>query len=392
MTDETTIIAENGMNNTDEVMAATSDSDTVDGVLVDAYFTSGDISYAPAPHFDDTPDKIKRTRSVFSLTHLSLFVFIVVSQGAAMLASILMAIFLPSNKLAELASDYTFTIILSNVCQYLIAFPLFVLITSKLVKKASPVEQKKMSFGGMMLALVIAESFMYSGALVSNGIAAFLEGIFGEIGDNALDSIVGETPVLLLFLTVCVLAPIVEELMFRKLMIDRLSVVGEGPAILFSAVAFGFFHGNIYQIVYATAIGFVYGYVYCKTRKIHYTIILHAIANFLGSIVPLILQPLMDKVDSLGSVNVEELTLSEQLELSLAGLVVGGYGLVLYALMAGGIVALILLLVKKKINLRKERDIVLTNGQIAEAGMLNVGFILTYIVVFLLIVVSLIPS
>lgn len=392
MTDENIITTSDGIKDTICASDVTTEKETVDGGLVDAYFTSGDISYAPAPHFDDTPDKIKRTRSVFSMTHLSLFVFIVVSQGAAILASVLMAIFLPSNKLVELSSDYAFTIILSNVCQYLLAFPIFILMTSKLVKKASPVEQKRMSFGGIMLALVIAESFMYSGAIVSNGIASFLEGIFGEIGDNALDSIVGETPVLLLFLTVCVLAPIVEELMFRKLMIDRLSIVGEGAAIIFSAVAFGFFHGNIYQIIYATAIGFVYGYVYCKTRKIHYTIILHSIANFLGSIVPLIIQPLMEKVESLADVNIEELTLNEQLELSLAGLVVSAYSLLLYGLMIGGIVAFILLLVKRKINLRKERDIVLSNGQIAEAGMLNIGFILTYIVVFLLIIVSLIPS
>ena len=49
--------------------------------------------------------------------------------------------------------------------------------------------------------------------------------------------------------------------MFRKLIIDRMSIYGDKLAIIVSSIAFGLFHGNFYQIFYATLIGFILGYV-----------------------------------------------------------------------------------------------------------------------------------
>ena len=361
--------------------------------LASIYFSTGDISYAPAPDFDNTPDKIKTSRSIFSMTHLSLFVFMIVSQGASILIAWLMQLFMPTEQFVEFASNYTFNIILSNVCQYLLAFPIFLLMT-KGIKRSSAVKERKMRFSHLLLVVVIAESFMLSGALISNAFASSLEKLFGNVGDNALDSIVGETPILLLFLTVCVIAPIVEELMFRKVFIDRLSAMGDGVAIFFSALAFGFFHGNIYQILYATAIGFVLGYVYTRTRKIQYTIIIHGVLNFLGSMLPLGVERLTEKFSELSEI-VEfggELALEEELLLSVLAMVINLYELLMYGMILGGIVAFVLLLVKRKIKLRKERDIELSRSLVIETGVCNVGFVMMYAMSLLLILISLIPT
>ncbi len=82
-----------------------------------------------------------------------------------------------------------------------------------------------------------------------------------------------------------ILAPILEELVFRKLLIDRAVVFGDRTAILLSALFFGLAHGNFYQLFYAFALGCLFGYVYIRTGKIGYTISFHMTINFLGGFV-----------------------------------------------------------------------------------------------------------
>jgi len=47
---------------------------------------------------------------------------------------------------------------------------------------------------------------------------------------------------------------------------------------------FGFYHGNIVQFIYATALGLVLGYVYSKSRKIQFTIIIHMLINLCSGV------------------------------------------------------------------------------------------------------------
>ena len=51
-----------------------------------------------------------------------------------------------------------------------------------------------------------------------------------------------------------------------------------------SALMFGLFHGNLTQLIYAFALGLVFGYVYLKSGKLRYSIGLHMLINFLGSV------------------------------------------------------------------------------------------------------------
>ena len=88
-----------------------------------------------------------------------------------------------------------------------------------------------------------------------------------------------------------ILAPIVEELFFRKLLISRMERHGEKAAILLSGLIFGIFHGNFSQFFYAFALGIVLGYIYIRTRKIGITIAIHMLVNLLGGVLsPLAVQ------------------------------------------------------------------------------------------------------
>lgn len=84
------------------------------------------------------------------------------------------------------------------------------------------------------------------------------------------------------------LAPVVEELIFRRLLIERLLPYGERVAVVVSAVAFGLYHLNLSQAAFATACGLMFGYVYVKTGRLRYTLVMHMLVNLLSSGIALV--------------------------------------------------------------------------------------------------------
>lgn len=165
------------------------------------------------------------------------------------------------------------------ICMYIIAVPICTLVMkltddSKLVVKDHITKSQYLRAVFMVFPIAVAlgnlSSFLASkmtGGEAENGINVFLS------GDNPLA-----------MLMVAVLAPIFEELVFRKLIIDRTRRYGELTAIMYSSIAFGLFHCNLYQIFYAFAIGVVLGYVYVRTGNVLLTIIIHFIINSTSSV------------------------------------------------------------------------------------------------------------
>ncbi|WP_346881746.1 type II CAAX endopeptidase family protein [uncultured Algibacter sp.] len=95
------------------------------------------------------------------------------------------------------------------------------------------------------------------------------------IAQNPLKSII----YLLAALTI---APIVEEIIFRGIILDGLlnnTKIYKWKAIIFSASLFAIIHISPVQVFSAFVIGFVCGAYYSKTRNLFATIILHSIAN-----------------------------------------------------------------------------------------------------------------
>jgi len=77
------------------------------------------------------------------------------------------------------------------------------------------------------------------------------------------------------------LAPIIEEVLFRKLLLKLFMFCGERKAIVISAFLFGLWHFDIVQSVYAFFGGIILGIVAVKYGTIKYTILLHAAYNAL---------------------------------------------------------------------------------------------------------------
>ena len=170
---------------------------------------------------------------------------------------------------------------------YAIAMPLMALLIRTV--PAVSLEKKKMTAGQWILTFLMC----YGGTYVSNYVGIILTQVIGAIKgspvSNNMVEVATSSNILVNFFIMVICAPIAEELLFRKLLIDRTVKYGEATAILFSGLMFGLFHGNLNQFVYAFVLGLFFGFIYVKTGNIRYTILLHMLVNFLGSVVGVII-------------------------------------------------------------------------------------------------------
>lgn len=86
-------------------------------------------------------------------------------------------------------------------------------------------------------------------------------------------------------LTLTVLAPVLEEMIFRGAILESVRAKkGTAAAILISAAVFGVIHLIPQQVVNAFFIGLILGYIYIKTGSLVPVIIIHALNNGLAFI------------------------------------------------------------------------------------------------------------
>lgn len=85
------------------------------------------------------------------------------------------------------------------------------------------------------------------------------------------------------FLSAVIAAPIVEEVIFRGVVLGSFrKIFPAWASILISAVIFGVYHMNPVAIVYATVMGIIAGVVYEKKQNLLFPIMLHMANNFMG--------------------------------------------------------------------------------------------------------------
>lgn len=95
----------------------------------------------------------------------------------------------------------------------------------------------------------------------------------------------------MLILSVAILVPIAEELLFRGVLLGELRrLMPSWVGVVVVGVLFGIFHGNLIQGVYAAGIGIILGLVYVWTDSIWSSILMHIVFNFFGGALPLILE------------------------------------------------------------------------------------------------------
>ena len=187
--------------------------------------------------------------------------------------------------------------VVDMVLRFAMLYPLMYLVIRNVPKFDIP--KKKLGAGRFIVCAIIGYTIMY----LSNLFGMFLNGIAGRLtGKGAvvplLDAFEDTNPTVW-FIFAVFLAPVFEELLFRKFIIDRVGNFGELPAMLISGLMFGLFHQNLSQFVYATTLGMFFAFIYIRTGRVIYTILLHMIINGINTLVTR---------NAMGNVDVGEMT------------------------------------------------------------------------------------
>lgn len=223
------------------------------------------------------------TKRHFSKIGLAYLIGTILVMGFQQLVS-----FIINNYVPQIADNNTLSFLVLMLSMYAVSMPLMGFIISR-IPKDGVCEHQEMKIGRWLKIFVIAYAGMYITNIIGNIITQIIGALKGSAVSNDLLEVVTTNNIWCNFLIVVICAPIAEELLFRKLLIDRTIKYGQGISIFMSALLFGLFHGNLNQFVYAFTLGAVFAYVYSKTGKIQYTIFMHMLVNFLGSIVSVIL-------------------------------------------------------------------------------------------------------
>ena len=122
--------------------------------------------------------------------------------------------------------------------------------------------------------------------IIMSTLVNYFVGIMGSVGVTIPEAdFTIKTPsaasVAFQFLYLAVIAPLVEETIYRGMILSSLSKYSETAAIFFSALCFGLMHGNIPQAVSAFGTGLAYASIAMSSRSILPSLIIHSLNNML---------------------------------------------------------------------------------------------------------------
>ena len=221
---------------------------------------------------DEMTYDLPSAKRVFSRVGLSLTAILAMGLGLSFGIRLLMSVFEGSSILKE----SWFMWMASFLPLYGIAIPLGLLVMKKLPAEAP--EEHKLGAGNGFVFFLICVFLMYTGNIIGTMLSMILSG--GTAVNGVVELAQDNHPLKVLF--VVILAPVLEELVFRKQLLDRTRCYGEKAAAMLSAVTFGLLHMNLFQFFYALGLGLIFAYVYTRTRSLRYPVIMHMIINAIG--------------------------------------------------------------------------------------------------------------
>ncbi len=219
-------------------------------------------------------------------------------------------VFLGNRFFPEAAATEWFFWLRGSAVIYLFAMPAAWLIMRRLPRRelAEPMpdgsrcKPKKLGGYDFFIAMLMALGIMQLGNLVSVLINAIMLTASGRTSASGLDTVMLNLNPVAIFAFVVVIGPLMEELIFRKLIIDRLSEYGALLSAVMSAMTFGLFHGNLQQYFYAFAVGLFLAFIYIRTRNIRTTVLMHMTLNLVGGFIPSMLLRLIGGTEGLNDI------------------------------------------------------------------------------------------
>lgn len=140
---------------------------------------------------------------------------------------------------------------------------------------------KNITLHGVILAIGCAILFYL---LLDKCLDPIFEGFFPQSEESYQEMLrsLSQSPIITL-IQVCILAPIIEEILIRGFLLDGLAArYGSVIALLISAALFALLHFNMVQTLSALISGIVLGWLYLKTESLFCCIIAHSGYNLIS--------------------------------------------------------------------------------------------------------------
>ncbi len=162
----------------------------------------------------------------------------------------------------------------------LVSFPVFLLFYgSDQKKKELYLKKEKASWPWILLAGVIGVFTCVTFNLAISILANFMPEAWLKHFSQVAEGL-NTGGALIQMVAVAIVGPIIEELVFRGLVYQRLKELGNKQMAAFvSAFLFGVFHGNIIQGIYAFVLGLFLAVIYERTNTILAPMAFHIFAN-----------------------------------------------------------------------------------------------------------------
>lgn len=280
------------------------------------------------------------------------------------IASILFLIIL-SNIIAvirpEILNNINIATIITAICNYVLPLPILLFLMRKL--DSTEIKKNNLGFKTFLKYLCITFTLMWIGNITGTIITNLLSFTIQNDIANPIQNLINSTDLWLNLILISLIGPIFEEIIFRKILIDRTIKYGPLTSILVSAIIFGLIHGNLNQFCYTVLVGGFFAYVYIKTGQIKYSIGLHIILNMLGSVLSMI-------------VNNSAVNLSNAFNTTDLAILVFYFILILIALFVG--IYTLVEYIQKKRKQKNSIDLKIIKPVFLNAGM--ICFIVFYII------------
>ena len=150
------------------------------------------------------------------------------------------------------------------------------IVMRKILTEKAPIEKKNLTLGQFLLIVMAAYGLWGLGVILGN-----FPSFFGVEEESTIEQLLEGLKYerIPLYVYTVIGAPVFEELVCRKFLLDRLNPYGEGYAVAVTGLLFGLIHGNSQQFFLAVLLGALFAVVYLRTGRIIYTMILHCIIN-----------------------------------------------------------------------------------------------------------------
>jgi membrane protease YdiL (CAAX protease family) len=131
-------------------------------------------------------------------------------------------------------------------------------------------EQKRVSFANMTSFLIIGVGATCLTSLLRISVAGFRQRFI--IPPQEFSAV---------WLVSGIIAAVAEEILFRRIILNRLKPFGDKEAVFISALAFGLCHMSFWSFLFAFALGLIFGQITVSANTIRYSCILHIANNIL---------------------------------------------------------------------------------------------------------------